>query len=385
MKKVCVAFLCLALNIAAVNASWAQENTTLSRQARESIYYLNPEFPASFPACPDLPVERRAASQPAAVAPWPTIDWAVSTPEARGMDGEKLLQAIQYASASGATAVLVIRNGYLVQEWYVVGWGPTTTQRGFSIAKSFTSAIVGMLIDDGLISDVNRPVSEFVPEWRDWQHSTVTIKHLLSMNSGLYWSPIVDPWWLITRPDQTAFALSVPMEHFPGTTWVYSSIACQVLSELILQAGGMQAADYARDRLWNRIGMWDADWMTDRAGNTLTYQSVIASAREFAKFGYLYLREGAWEDGQIISRDWIMESTQSSQDENPLYGYLFWLNTLGLQWPDVPADAFAAMGRNYRRIYVVPSLDLVVVRLGDKHPWWSDNFFLGSVCNSVIE
>ncbi|RJP67952.1 MAG: hypothetical protein C4532_13805, partial [Candidatus Abyssobacteria bacterium SURF_17] len=131
--------------------------------------------------------------------------------------------------------------------------------------------------------------------------------------------------------------------------------------------------------------MWNAAWMSDTAGNTLTYMGVVASAREFAKFGYLYLRGGVWEGQQILSADWVSESTQPSQIMNPFYGYLWWLNTAGATWPNVPEDAFAAMGMNEKRIYVVPSLDIVAVRLGAPQAAWNDNAFLGRVCASVIE
>jgi CubicO group peptidase (beta-lactamase class C family) len=300
------------------------------------------------------------------------------------MDRQILTDAFRYAMGQGSKAVLVIRNGYIVGEWYGPGWTQESVQTGFSIAKSFSSALVGMLIEDGVFTGLDQPVSQFITEWQDGKHDTVTVRNLLSMNSGLYWDPINDYIILPTRPDQNSFAVGLPMADIPGATWVYNNSACQVVSELILRATGMQAANYAAYRLASKIGMWNADWLTDMVGNTLTYQSVIASAREFAKFGYLFLRGGVWDGEQILSSDWVEESTTRSQVLNPFYGYLWWCNTGGLMWTDVPADAYAAMGFQEKKIYVVPSLDLVAVRLGDAAVTWSDNYFLGGVCSSVV-
>jgi CubicO group peptidase (beta-lactamase class C family) len=318
------------------------------------------------------------------MAPWPTWDWSISTPEDQGMDDATMDTAFDYAIAHGSKAIVVIRNGYIVGEWYGPDWDKDRRQRGFSIAKSFTSTLVGMLIDKGAIPSVDTQVAWYIPEWRDRQHRTVTVRNLLSMNSGLYWTPVNDYLILATRPNQSAFAVGLPMESPPGIFWIYNNAACQVLSALILNTTGMQAGDYAYYHLWSQIGMHNASWMTDRVGNTLTYQSVIASAREFAKFGYLYLRQGEWDGVQIVSRDWVLESTQPSHFRNSFYGYLWWLNIGNGMWPDAPADAFAAMGANDKRIFVVPSLDLVAVRLGDRNPDWDDNAFIGPICNSVL-
>jgi CubicO group peptidase (beta-lactamase class C family) len=350
MKRLYLAFLCSLLLIGAHSAAYAEEPQWLSPDGRESIQGLNITLPANPPrylVAPDLTYERPAA---AAIAPWPTADWSVSNPEDQGMDGAALDTAFDYAIAHGSKALVVIRNGYIVGEWYGPGWDRTTRQKGFSVAKSFSSAIVGMLIDAGAIASVDTQVAWYIPEWRDWQHRTVTVRNLLSMNSGLYWSNVNDYLILTTRPDQNAFAVGLPMQRFPGTYWTYNNAACQVLSELILNTtGGMQAADYAYYMLWGRIGMWNASWMTDRVGNTLTYQSVIASAREFAKFGYLYLRLGEWDGFQVVSSDWVLESTQPSHFRNSFYGYLWWLNTDGGMWPDAPSDAYAAMGMNEKK------------------------------------
>ncbi|MCP4875297.1 MAG: serine hydrolase [Gammaproteobacteria bacterium] len=326
-----------------------------------------------------------SASRPAAVAPWPTTNWSVSTPLAQGMNAAQLNLATQYAEGKNSKAVLVIRNGYIVSEWYADGWTEQTQQSGFSIAKSMTSALVGMLIDDGLILNTDQPVADFIPEWSGQPHDQVQIKHLLSMNSGLHWDFYSDLYILPLARNQNAFSLALPLDNPPEANWMYHNGGAQVLSELIHNVTGLQPSAYARTNLWTQIGMSNTWWLTDQVGNTLTWKGVVASAREFAKFGYLYLREGVWEDSQLIDRNWVLSSVSPSQSLNPSYGHLWWLNTNKTQWSDVPADAFAARGLRERRIFVVPSLDIVVVRLGDRDTSWSDNEFLGMVVDSVFD
>jgi CubicO group peptidase (beta-lactamase class C family) len=299
------------------------------------------------------------------------------------MDPARLEEAFSFGEAHRSKAMVVIRHGFLVKEWYDYGWDKNSTKTGYSVAKSFTSALIGMLLEEGRIHSLDQSVSDFIPQWRDAAHSGITIRHLLSMTSGLYCTYVSDYLQLLTAANQSQFAINLSMEASPGETWEYNNAAVQVLSEVILRASGRQAVDYARERLWSVIGMWNADWMADSVGNTLTYQSVVASAREFAKFGYLFLRRGQWVSRRVLSASWVDQSVRPSQGLNPHYGFLWWTNSGGDWWPDVPADAYAAMGAVNQRIYVVPSLDLVVVRLGEEDLQWSENAFLGPICRAV--
>lgn len=348
---------------------------------------------APIPAGQDLPLrpgparssERISDSAAAArTAPWPTLEWAFSSPQAQDMDDDGLERAFDYARQHRSQALLVTRRGFIVKEWYEYPWDRHTTGSGYSVAKSVTSCLVGMLIDEGRIAGPDQRASDFIPQWRGTAHRDITIRHLLSMTSGLYCTTTSDYLELLAAPNQTLFALGLPLEAAPGTHWEYSNAAVQALAEVILKASGRQAKDYARERLWSVIGMWNADWLTDSSGNTLTYQSVVASAREFAKFGYLYLRRGRWVGRQVVSPAWVDQSARPSQNLNRRYGFLWWTNADGDFWSDVPADAYAAVGAFNQRVYVVPSLDLVAVRLGEEDFQWSDNAFLGPVCRAAV-
>jgi len=375
--------ICIMITFLAAPAGAA--NTTklppeVLKAAAEVGYHLPDAIPTDI-----LQRATAAYPEPAAVkamAPWPTTGWAESTPEDQGMSTALLTDAFRYAFSRSAKGVVVIRNGYLVGEHYGPAWDASTRQQAFSVSKSFTSSLLGMLMDDGVITGPDQAAADFIPEWNDPQHGAVTVGHLLSMDSGLEYNLLTDPLLLISR-DQSAYAVGLPMQHVPATKWVYHNAACQVPSRIILEATGMQPGEFAAGRLAGVIGMPTATWDTDRAGNTLTYMGVVASPRELAKFGYLFLRQGQWDGRQVVSADYVQSATRPSQSLNPFYGYLWWLNTAGLAMPDVPADAYAALGFEEKRIYVVPSLDLVAVRLGDPDGAWDDNAFLGRVCAAV--
>lgn len=375
--------LSLALLLCLTPSLAAQEipvNAEVRAQAAELGITLPATIPADWQAIP-VPTPNPPAS--GSMAPWPTIDWSVSTPAAQNMDPQLLLQGFQYGINQNSRAIVVIRNGYIVGEWYAQGWDQNTRQTGYSMAKSVTSALVGMAVAQGDIPSIHDSVSNWVTNWQDPEHAPVTVRDLLAMESGLHWDFISDYIIMPSRRNQSAFAISQGMDHTPGTRWVYHNMGVQVLSETLKKATGKQPHRYAIP-LGKTIGMWNATWMLDQAGNTLTYQSVIASAREFAKFGYLFLRQGSWDGQQPIPASWIAESTQPSQALNPFYGYLWWLNTGGLEMADVPADAYYAAGLGEKRIYVIPSQDLLVVRLGEGAGNWDDNAFLGPISQSAF-
>lgn len=378
-------FLPLFLLLSGLAGSALAQERSLSEQAQRSLESEGLKLPLSWPSDVSLFIQPQGLQQTAQNpwAPWPTLDWTTSTPQAQGMDPQVLKQALQYAQDQDSKGIVVIRNGYLVGEWYGQGWNKDTKERGYSIAKSFSSCLLGMLIEQGTLGSVNDSAALYVPEWRDSSHGLVTLRNLLSMDSGLHWDPISELAFLLAA-DQNAFAIGLSMDHPPCDEWLYHNAAVQVLSEVILNATGKQPHELARPYLWDKIGMWGAWWKTDQRGNTMTYQSVYASAREFAKFGYLYLRNGEWDGEQLLSESWVRESTRPSQYTNPFYGYLWWLNSGSLVMPDVPADAYMAAGANEKRIYVVPSLALIAVRLGNPSRSWDDNQFLGLICQSVL-
>jgi CubicO group peptidase (beta-lactamase class C family) len=175
--------------------------------------------------------------------------------------------------------------------------------------------------------------------------------------------------------DQTAFAVGLSPSEAPGERWVYHNGGVQVLEALFRGATGMTIEEYAESHLWSRIGM-SATWAHDNSGHPTTYANVLATCRDHARLGYLYLHSGRWAGVEVVSEAWVREALSPSQPMNRAYGFLFWLNgqTPALSatmepYPDMlvpyaPPDLFAARGFGNQFIDVIPSLDLIVVRFG---------------------
>jgi CubicO group peptidase (beta-lactamase class C family) len=330
------------------------------------------------------PSEEQPAQQAQAVV-WPGDDWEVSTPEAEGMDATRLDDVASYCEAHNCGAVVVTRHGRIVWERYWGGWDENSTDNSWSMAKSMTDALVGIAISEGKIKGVDESAADFIPEWRGTRKEEITLRDLLSMDSGLLWNEdyfeVSDVITMLNSDDQTAYAISRPRLHDPGDDWYYSSGDPQLFSAVIKAATGMEAGQYAQEKLFGPIGMKGALWDTDKTGHTMTWCCVHTTARNFARFGYLFLRDGRWNDQQVVPEDWVKESVEPSQWENPGYGYYWWL----LHFPDVPKDMFFADGFQTKRIYVIPSLDIVAVRIGEGDDAWDDNAFLKPIVEAVID
>lgn len=305
---------------------------------------------------------------------WPTVEWRVDAPEAHEMDGALLDGARAYAFQDGKNTqgVVVVRHGVIVGEWYEDGRDENSFATSWSVAKSFTSALIGIAIHEGLIESVDISMAEFFPEWTGTEKEDVTLRDVLSMASGLQWSESYDPVDLLSsdiiqmillREDHLEYAASRPLEFAPGSRWNYSSGDTMLLSGVLEAVTGGNAGSYAREKLFDRIGMSPVDWWTDSIGQTATYCCIDTPARQLAKFGLLYLRGGEWAGTQVVPRDWVTTSTSPSVV--PFYGYQWWLD-------ETPGgrEMYSARGHDGQYIYVVPDLDLVVVRTGyyDKYP-----------------
>ncbi|MDI6857658.1 MAG: serine hydrolase [Dehalococcoidia bacterium] len=343
-----------------------------------------------FAACSDNEDESTAPAAATATTPaysitWPADDWETSEPETEGMDGDRLDGVADYCDEHGCRAVVIVRHGRIVWERYWDGWDKDSTDNSWSMAKSITSALVGIAIAEGKIEGLGQPAVDFIPEWRGTDREKITLGHLLSMSSGLSWSMIYDPPTgdtinMLRSDDAAGYAISRPLYREPGSDWYYSDGDAQSWARILEAATGMNAAAYAEEALFGPIGIESADWKTDTLGQPLTFCCVFATARDFARFGYLFLRDGKWGDEQVVPESWVEASVRPSQMENPNYGLYWWL----WDFPGVPEDAFMAMGFQTKRIYVIPSLDIVAVRLGEgDDEGWSDADFLRPIVEAA--
>ena len=300
----------------------------------------------------------------------PGDEWTVTDPADAGMDAAVLAKAKDYAFGDGkhTQGVVVVRHGKIVAEWYDDGADQDSWTASWSVAKSFSSALVGMAIADGKIPSVDEPMSTYLPSWEGTDKADITIEDVLHMESGLEWNEEYDPTsarssdvvQMGLSADELAYAVDRPVATEPGRTWLYSSGDAMLISEVIAKATGMSAAEYAQQRLFDPIGMEKADWWQDAEGHTLGYCCLDATARAYARFGLLFLHKGRWGDQQVVPASWVKASVQNAPGDHPDYGYMWWLGDVD----GVPKDMFDADGHDGQYIWVIPSLDMVVVRTG---------------------
>ncbi len=312
---------------------------------------------------------------------YPESAWTEGDAAALGIDQAALDELVRYAAELPSTCLVVTKDGELVDEWYWEGSDASTESEIFSATKSFTSALVGIAQDQGLL-DIDEPASDFITEWQGTDSEDVTTRNLLSNDSGREWDLVTDYGDMAARAtDKSAFAASLDQQFEPGTVWEYNNSAIQTLEIVLEKATGMDVAEFADENLFTPLGMTSTEMGHDAAGNTMTFFNITTTCRDMARFGYLFLRDGQWADGeQVISSDWVEESTSPSTELNSAYGYLWWLNVDGhwvkptvpggkpegdgLRVPGAPEDMFAAQGLGGQLIIVFPSSGVVVSRIG---------------------
>ena len=265
-----------------------------------------------------------------------------------------------------------MRGGRIVTEQYWQSWTPETAQPIFSASKSVTATLVGMAMEEGKLKGIEQSASAFVPAWKGTPKEAITIRHMLTMTSGIKVGAVR------AVPDVDAFeeTVALPLEHKPGEHWAYNTPVYRMLLRLLETATGESINQYTA-RKFAPLALQQAGWDCAPAPNNKTNCSWYRSSlRDMSKFGLLILRNGKWEDRQLVSAKFVKAATNTSQKLNEAYGYLWWLNGKpsfklaggragqGMIWPDCPPDAFGALGAQDKKIYVVPSLDLVVSRHG---------------------
>ena len=313
---------------------------------------------------------------------WPTQTWQSISPEEAGINPKHLadLEMRINAQYKTITSILIVHNGRVVFENYYHGSKTDEQQNVASVTKSFISALIGISIDQGLIKSVDQKVLDFFPEVKtapqDFQKRTITIKHLLTMTAPFAWQYKMgyEPLDRLRRQrDWVQFILGLMGKNGQTGTFQYSSAGAHLLSAILTRATGMPAREFANLYLFKPLGMniipepeasnftledvFLKDikgWMNDPQGNTCGGWGLTLTPRDMARFGYLYLKEGQWENQQILPSQWVMEST-SPQQNNKDYGYLWWLREhSGIKM-------FAALGSGGNAICCIPKKDLIVV------------------------
>lgn len=283
----------------------------------------------------------------------------------------------KYLEDNKTVAFLIIRNDTIQYEKYFKGYDNHSIVPSFSMAKSVTSILIGCAIDEGLIKSVDEPITNYIPELRKNGFDKVTIKHVLQMTSGIkfnesYTNPFGDAASFYYGLNLRKQIGKMNLKSEPGKTFEYVSGNTQLLG-LILERSlkGKSITSYLQEKLWTPLEMeYDASWSIDRKRNGLekTFCCLNARARDFAKIGRLYKNKGNWNGKQIVSQKWVEESTKLDTSDGSVdyYQYQWWLPT--------PNEDFMAEGILGQFVYVNPTKDIIIVRLGKnegKADWWT--------------
>ena len=310
---------------------------------------------------------------------WPTQEWRHSEPSDDAAR-TRLDAVADLAFATDAKAVLgethallVVHRGTVALERYGEGVAPDSTLRSWSIAKSILHAVIGVLVRKGRIE---LDATDLIPAWSSPSdpRRRISVRHLLQMRSGLrftedYSDPASDAREMLFgagREDMSAYAASRPIAHPQGTHHSYSSGDSLLLSSIVGRAigsGAEAARQFMTTELFQPLGMHSAKPRFDASGTFIGSSYVFATARDFARFGYLYLRDGSWGTQRILPEGWVdFARTPSPVAPNGEYGAHFWLA------PKSTLGTFSAEGYDGQRLLIVPGLDLVIVRLGRTSP-----------------
>ncbi len=325
------------------------------------------------------------------------IALAVSSTSARAeIQAADCARAAKYSASKRGVSMLVIQNGRTIFEHYDNGGSARGRWPIFSGTKGFWGIAALAAARDGLIK-LDDPVSDTITEWNsDPRKSQITIRELLSQTDGIEGASRLQR---ASIRDRNAMAIRLSVVAEPGSAFIYGPSHLQIFSELLRRKlRGRDVTNYFEERVSNRLGLGRLNYKKDARGNPLPATGFELTAREWARLGELVLGHGSYHGRQIVPAAILREAFAGSQ-ANPSYGLTFWLNErasngreadmermLDLQWQnaqwsnvcicrDAPADMVVALGSGYQRLFVIPSLEAIIVRQGSSAKF-SDAHFL---------
>lgn len=320
---------------------------------------------------------------------FPGDDWQRAEPASQGVDRARLEAAVRYleehSGRDGMRQLVIVRNGYLVWSGDDVG----KVHGIWSCTKSFTSTCLGLLVDDGKCT-LDTPARQFLPEMAE-SYPRVTLRHFATMTSGYRAVGDEPRGGYLHGPSTTPLVPSPRPLFAPGTHYAYWDSAMNQFAHVLTRIAGEPLDELFKRRIADPIGMDPKEWrwgdcgereglrVNGGSGNQAGH--VFVSARQMARFGWLFLRRGNWSGRQLISRQWVEQATsvqvpadlplghpESGIPGPGVYGYNWWRNGRHPdgrpKWPGAPATTFAASGYNNNEMFVVPDWNLVIVRLG---------------------
>ena len=271
----------------------------------------------------------------------------------------------------GTVAYVVIKNDSIIFEEYWNGYSADSSSNSFSMAKSWISTLVGIAIKEGKIESINQKACDFLPEFCEGDNSKITIKHLLTMSSGLDWDedyhdPLGQTAEAYFAPNLKEQMMRLKAVETPGEIFKYHSSCSQLLAFIVESATGQSVNEYTSEKLWKPMGAkHPALWNTDtKRGDEKAFCCINSNARDFARLGKLYMNQGNWNGTQLLDSNYVKEATSVSNlldedgNKNVNYGYQFWIaNRKGL-------DVYYTRGLWGQYVICIPEKDMIIVRLG---------------------
>jgi len=325
--------------------------------------------------------------------PWPEGD-LLSDSVPAGINKEEIIGLLDQVFADtmpyrGTFAVAVVYKDQLIAERYRNDLKPSTRLLSWSVAKSFTNSMVGLLVKEGKV-EVNKPLG--LKEWANDERRNITLNNLLHMNSGLEFNEgystvmLTDVTTMLTKKgDMGSYTASKKELVKPDSIWNYSSGTSNLIEDYLRSVIGndQDYLAYPTKNLFSKTGMFSVVWEPDASGTFVGSSYIYATARDYARFGLLYLHNGNWMGEQLLPEDWVKYTTTPAKGSEGDYGAHFWINSSG-EYPGVPADLFYADGHDGQFIYIIPSKSLVVVRNGfSPGDMFNEKTFLKGICDAV--
>ncbi|OQX98470.1 MAG: hypothetical protein B6I20_11010 [Bacteroidetes bacterium 4572_117] len=305
---------------------------------------------------------------------WPTNGWKTCKPEEVGMDPEKLKQLNEEISIllkihADIHSVLIVKNGYIVAEqYYSDEFNADSVHYINSCTKSITSALMGIAINKGIISDVNQKMTGFFPEYEidnlTADKQNITLEQMLMMSTGLEWYEMEYAYddernsfyqW-VRSDDRVKYVLDLPMTAIPGTGFNYNTGVSHLLSAIIQKESGIRTDSFAMKNLFEPLGINEFLWFIEPNDIPTGGHGLRLSPHDMAKFGYLYLKNGVWDGTQVVPENWVKESSKPLIQRKYITDFYY-----GYQWWVRPDGYYCAVGYAGQWIYIVPDSNLVVV------------------------
>lgn len=333
---------------------------------------------------------------------FPTEGWRTCSPENVGLNVDKLKIVYDYVASNdfNTNGMLIIKNGYIVFEAYFNGHSETSKHPSYSIAKSFTSAAIGIAIEKGFINTVDDKIADYFEQLQSAdtqaEKKEVSVKHLLTMSAGFEWNE--DDYYSTDSQNDifrmvresynyVDYVLNKPIVRVPGSSAYYSSGESMLLSGVLQSATGTILLNFSREHIFTPLGIDDIDWDSDPARHTVGGWGINTSLRNYAKFGYLYLNMGKWDQSQIVPETWVKESTDPSVSNISNYGYQWWIGSgfASFNEYNIPQDCFLGIGIYRQYLIIIPSENLVIVRTGNDIPAESENWNTAELISLVLD